>query len=63
MKKITIFIFLLASINAFAQTTSIPDANFEQALIDLGYDTGTPDGTVPTANIKGVISLIIPNKI
>ena len=29
-----------------AQTTAIPDSNFEQALINFGYDTGIPDGTV-----------------
>ena len=30
----------------FGQQTYIPDANFEQALIDLGYDTDVPNGTV-----------------
>ena len=40
-------------------TTSIPDADFEQELINLGYDTGTPNGTVPTANISGVTSLTL----
>jgi len=39
------------------QLTMIPDANFEQALIDLGYDTGVPDGTVPTANINTITML------
>ncbi len=62
MRNFTIIIFLLASINIFAQTTSIPDANFEQALIDLGYDTGTPDGTVPTANISVLTSLDVFQK-
>ena len=62
MKNFTIIILLLASMNIFAQTTSIPDANFEQALIDLGYDTGTPDGTVPTANISGLTSLDVSSK-
>ena len=40
----------------FGQTL-IPDANFEQALINLGYDTGTPNGSVPTANIDTVTYL------
>ena len=43
-------------------TTAIPDANFEQALIDLGYDSGEIDGHVLTANISDVTSLIVNNK-
>lgn len=42
--------------------TDIPDANFEQALIDFGYDTGTPDGTVPTDNISGVTNLNVNSR-
>jgi hypothetical protein len=38
------------------QYTAIPDANFEQALIDLGYDT-LIDGQVLTASISGIIDL------
>ncbi len=34
-----------------AQNTFVPDDNFEQALIDLGLDTGPLDDFVPTANI------------
>lgn len=45
-----------------AQTTAIPDANFEQALINLGYDSGLIDGTVPTANISIITSLVVQNK-
>ncbi|ANW96125.1 hypothetical protein AXE80_07470 [Wenyingzhuangia fucanilytica] len=37
--------------------TAIPDANFEQALIDLGHDSGSVDGGVPTANINTLTSL------
>jgi hypothetical protein len=40
-----------------AQTTAIPDSNFEQALINFGYDTGIPDGTVLTSSIDTVTSL------
>lgn len=62
MKKI-VFLFLLSlSVVSYSQTTSIPDANFEQALIDLGYDTGAPDGSVPTANIQGTTVLNLENK-
>ena len=56
---ITLFTAVLLSQAIMAQTTLIPDANFEQALIDQGYDTGTPDGSVPTANISGVTNLYI----
>lgn len=45
-----------------SQTTNIPDSNFEQALIDFGYDTGTPDGVVPTSNISSVVSLDVSQK-
>ena len=38
------------------QYTSIPDQNFEQALIDFGYDD-VIDGKVLTANINSVDSL------
>ena len=41
----------------FGQLTMIPDANFEQALIDLGCDTGTTNGSVPTTNINTVTYL------
>jgi Leucine-rich repeat (LRR) protein len=37
-----------------AQNTVIPDPNFEQALINLGYDIGIPNGTIPTSNIDTV---------
>ena len=53
---------LLLAFYSFAQTTSIPDPNFEQFLIDLGEDSGTPDGTVLTANISDVTELYIQNK-
>ena len=41
--------------------TYVPDDNFEQALIDLGYDTGALDDYVPTANISGVTFLNVTN--
>ena len=40
-----------------AQQTNIPDSNFEQALINLGYDTAPVDGVVLTANINTIDSL------
>ena len=63
MKKIFCLLFSFFIIQIFyGQTTLIPDANFEQALIDLGYDTGSPDGSVPTSNIANVITLNVSNK-
>ena len=41
--------------------TYIPDDNFEQALIDLGYDSGELNNYVPTSNIMDIISLDVSN--
>ncbi|WP_273565756.1 hypothetical protein [Maribacter halichondriae] len=38
-KKILPYLLLLFACTLAAQTTPIPDANFEQELIDLGIDT------------------------
>ena len=45
----------------FGQTTYVPDDNFEQALIDLGYDD-VLDDYVLTANISGVTYLNVSSK-
>ena len=42
-------------------TTQIADSNFEQLLINLGFDYGNIDGEVPTANIDNVTVLDIPS--
>ena len=42
--------------------TPIPDDNFEQALIDLGIDSGAPDNQVLTANIEYLTTLNISGK-
>jgi Leucine-rich repeat (LRR) protein len=42
--------------------TYVPDNNFEQALIDLGYDSGTLDDYVLTANINSITVLDVNNK-
>jgi hypothetical protein len=42
--------------------TYVPDENFEQALIDLGYDLGPLDNYVPTANISGLTYLDVSGK-
>ncbi|PTX61006.1 hypothetical protein C8N46_105162 [Kordia periserrulae] len=49
---------LCVSTNATAGLTYVPDDNFEQALIDYGYDT-TLDNYVTTANISTVNDLNI----
>lgn len=46
----------------FSQNTIIPDPNFEQALIDLGYDAAPINGFVPTANISGITTLDVESK-
>ena len=56
-----LFIIVLANLT-IAQTTAIPDANVEQALINLGYDSGLTDGTVPKANISSITTLVVQNK-
>ena len=60
MKKVAILLFITSSF-VFAQNTYVPDDKFEQALIDLGYDT-TLDDYVLTANISGVTTLNVSNK-
>jgi len=47
--------------NATVDLTQIPDNNFEQALIDLGYDTNL-DGTVVTNTLENIISLDVSGK-
>ena len=42
--------------------TYVPDDNFEQALINLGYDSGALDDYVPTANINAITSLNVQLK-
>ena len=42
--------------------TYVPDDNFEQALIDLGYDSGTLDDFVATDAINSIINLDIRDK-
>lgn len=60
-KLLVLAIFLIGSVN-YSQNTNVPDSNFELALIELGYDTGSVDGVVPTANIITIDMLEIPNK-
>ena len=52
---------MASSAMLWGQNTYVPDDNFEQALIDLGYDD-TLDDYVLTANISGVTSLNVDNQ-
>jgi hypothetical protein len=56
---LSFFLIILSSSLTNAQTTAIPDTTFEQTLIYLGYDTGTPDGIIPTANIDTIEQLYL----
>ncbi|HET8810523.1 MAG TPA: T9SS type A sorting domain-containing protein [Flavobacteriaceae bacterium] len=59
MKTYIIFIsFFIGIISSNAQTTAIPDVNFEQELINQGIDSdGTINGQVLTSDIVGVLHL------
>lgn len=46
MKKLLLLFMLLVGIQCFSQSTLIPDANFEQALIDLNIDTDGLNGSI-----------------
>jgi Leucine-rich repeat (LRR) protein len=63
MKSKYLFLSLALTISSFsfAQTTYVPDNNFEQALIDLGYDD-VLDDYVLTANINTIQDLNVNNK-
>ena len=59
MKKILIILLCLPMIG-FGQQTYVPDDNFEQALINLGYDT-ILDNYVLTSNINSITDLNVNN--
>jgi Leucine-rich repeat (LRR) protein len=55
MKKLVLSLGIaLLHFTSSAQTTIIPDPIFEQYLINQGFDTGSPDGSIPTANLTTV---------
>ncbi len=57
MKWILLLSFFFTKIFSYSQTTLIPDPYFEQALINLGLDSGPIDGLIPTSNISTLSSL------
>lgn len=57
IKLLSLLLVLLVNAT-IAQTTAIPDQNFEQALIDLNIDSdGVVNGQVLTADIENVVEL------
>jgi len=60
MKKILLLLFVLPLLVIGQQQTHVPDDNFEQALINLGYDNVLDDSVI-TSNINVITSLLIPN--
>lgn len=62
--KLYLYLFLagLTCQLSWSQNTAIPDPNFEQALIDLGFDTAPIDGFVATANINTISNLNVSGK-
>ncbi|WP_130735454.1 immunoglobulin-like domain-containing protein [Flavobacterium sp. J27] len=63
MKRLLHVTALFFSLTMFSQYTAIPDANFEQALIDLGIDTeGTLDGLVLTADVASVTTIDLDDR-
>jgi Secretion system C-terminal sorting domain len=61
MKKLLLLPIVLIAVITKAQFTLIPDVNFEQKLISLGYDSGPPNGVVPTNNIDNIFTLDVSN--
>jgi Leucine-rich repeat (LRR) protein len=58
---IALLFLLLVGMKAHSQYTAIPDANFEQALIDSMHDD-VLDGQVATSSISGITYLAITSK-
>ena len=52
---------LIASEAVQAQTTAIPDQEFELALIFRGYDVAPPDGVIATSSIDTITVLNVMN--
>lgn len=62
LNKPLFLLFLFQYILGFSQNTYVPDDNFEQALIDLGHDSGPLDDYVSTTNINLLTALDIKSK-
>jgi len=62
MKTVIILLGIVCSFYSIGQTTAIPDPNFEQALINLGIESGAPDGVILTSKIDTITSLNVGMK-
>ncbi len=62
MRILFCLIIVFFSLQVTAQQTYVPDDNFEQGLIDLGYDNPPLDDFVPTSAIESITSLFLENK-
>lgn len=58
MKLLINILFFISFFTSIAQYTYVPDDNFEQALIDLGYDDVLDDYVI-TGNINSIVNLHI----
>lgn len=58
-RKLLLLIILIVTTWSYGQYTAIPDPNFEQALIDQGYDSegGAVDGQILTTDIQNITFL------
>ena len=62
-KYFPLFFGLLFFGNIYSQTTAIPNANFEQALIDLGIDSDmVVNQSVATSDISAILILDVKSK-
>ncbi|WP_209402297.1 gliding motility-associated C-terminal domain-containing protein [Pseudozobellia sp. WGM2] len=57
IKSLIYLVFFLFGISLVAQTTPIPDANFEQFLVDQGIDTNGVNGNILNADAQAVTVL------
>ena len=59
INKLLGLIFLFSFTSLFAQTTAIPDTNFEQKLITLGIDTNGANGNILNSDALAVTTLTL----
>ncbi|UTD15724.1 T9SS type B sorting domain-containing protein [Tenacibaculum mesophilum] len=62
MKKYITLLLFFFTLFSYSQNTYVPDDNFEQFLIDSGYDSGPLDNYVLTSNIETIKKLDLENK-
>src|SRR6056300_250505 len=62
MTTVIILLGIVCSFYSIGQTTAIPDPILEQALINLGIDSGAPDGVILTSKIDTITSLNVGMK-